>query len=223
MGSAAVMLIFGVLINTEVFMSVYIQSDQGFSPTVAALTLLPGSVISASLCPFTGRVLDKHGPLGLAIVGFSVLVVAGTLASLVELSSPLGYSVLAFSLRSFGNGFALQNMQTWACNVLPDRLMTHGTAITNTMRQMGGGLINASLFALMGAATPALGEMGGIKLAFAVSTVAIALISRTGADLCRDAGEGAMASLVETAGAFGAVVVSLPLFGAVWELLSGMI
>ena len=48
-------------------------------------------------------------------------------------------------------------------------------------------------------------------------------VSRTGADLCRDAGEGAMASLVETAGAFGAVVVSLPLFGAVWELLSGMI
>ena len=176
MGSAAVMLIFGVLINTEVFMSVYIQSDQGFSPTVAALTLLPGSVISASLCPFTGRVLDKHGPLGLAIVGFSVLVVAGTLASLVELSSPLGYSVLAFSLRSFGNGFVLQNMQTWACNVLPDRLMTHGTAITNTMRQMGGGLINASLFALMGAATPVLGQMGGIKLAFAVSTVAIALM-----------------------------------------------
>ena len=54
-------------------------------------------------------------------------------------------------------------------------------------------------------------------------TVAIALGSRTGADLCRDGGEGAMASLVEAGGAFGAVVVSLPLFGAVWELLSGMI
>ena len=67
-------------------------------------------------------------------------------------------------------------MQTWACNVLPDHLMIHGTAITNTMRQMGGALINALLFALMGAATPALGEMGGIKLAFAVSTVAIALM-----------------------------------------------
>ena len=52
----------------------------------------------------------------------------------------------------------------------------HGTAITNTMRQMGGALINALLFALMGVATPALGEMGGIKLAFAVSTVAIALM-----------------------------------------------
>ena len=176
MGSVAVMLVFGVLINTEVFMSVYIQSDQGYSPTAAALTLLPGAVVSASLCPFTGRVLDKRGPFGLAIVGFSVLVVAGVLASLVELASPLGYSVFAFALRNFGNGFVLQNMQTWACNVLPDRLMTHGSAITNTMRQMGGALINASLFSLMGVATPALGQMGAIKLAFAVSTVAVAAL-----------------------------------------------
>lgn len=69
-------------------------------------------------------------------------------------------------------------------------------------------------------------QWGGVESALfepLFKTVAIALISRTGADLCRDAGEGAMASLVETAGAFGAVVVSLPLFGAVWELLSGMI
>ena len=155
-------------------MSIYIQSDQGYSPTVAALVLLPGAVVSAALCPFTGRVLDKHGPLGLSIVGFSVLVVSGVLASLVELSSPLGYSVLAFVLRNFGNGFVLQNLQTWACNVLPDRLMTHGTAITNTLRQMGGALINASLFSLMGVATPALGQMSGIKLAFSVATVVVA-------------------------------------------------
>ena len=69
-------------------------------------------------------------------------------------------------------------------------------------------------------------QWGGVESALFAplfKTVAIALISRTGADLCRDAGEGAMASLVETAGAFGAVIVSLPLFGAVWELLSGMI
>lgn len=69
-------------------------------------------------------------------------------------------------------------------------------------------------------------QWGGVESALFAplfKTVAIALISRTGADLCRDAGEGAMASLVEMAGAFGAVVVSLPLFGAVWELLSEMI
>ncbi len=54
-------------------------------------------------------------------------------------------------------------------------------------------------------------------------TVAIALVSRVGADLCRDTGESAMASLVDMAGAFGAIMVALPLFEAVWEILQTLI
>lgn len=64
--------------------------------------------------------------------------------------------------------------------------------------------------------------MGGLLpelFAPLLKTAAIALISRISSDLCRDAGENAMASLVETAGAFGAILVSLPLMEAVWEML----
>lgn len=56
-----------------------------------------------------------------------------------------------------------------------------------------------------------------------IKTVGIALLSRTGSELCRDAGEGAMASVLETAGAVAAVVVSLPLFRAAWELLGSLL
>ena len=56
-----------------------------------------------------------------------------------------------------------------------------------------------------------------------VKTVGIALVSRTGSDLCRDAGEGAMAGLVEIAGAFAALLVSLPLFRAAWQMLEGLL
>ncbi len=56
-----------------------------------------------------------------------------------------------------------------------------------------------------------------------VKTVGVALVSRTGSDLCRDAGEGAMASLVETAGAVIAILVSLPLFQAAWDMLRGLL
>ena len=52
-----------------------------------------------------------------------------------------------------------------------------------------------------------------------IKTVAIALVSRLGSDLCRDAGEGAMASMLEISGSFGAIIVSLPLFEAVWDML----
>ncbi len=50
-------------------------------------------------------------------------------------------------------------------------------------------------------------------------TVGIALVVRVGSGLCRDAGESALASLVETAGAVCALTVSLPLLRAVVELL----
>ena len=56
-----------------------------------------------------------------------------------------------------------------------------------------------------------------------MKTVGIALISRTGAELCRDTDQKAIASVVEAVGAFSAVVVSIPLLGAVWELLRGML
>ena len=56
-----------------------------------------------------------------------------------------------------------------------------------------------------------------------IKTVAIAMVSRIGSDLCRDAGESAMASVLEISGSFGAIVVSLPLFEAVWDMLQSVL
>ena len=69
-------------------------------------------------------------------------------------------------------------------------------------------------------------EWGGLStelFAPLLKTVGIALISRTGGALCRDAGEGAMAGLVEMAGAFAAILVALPLFRAAWQMLEGLL
>ena len=47
----------------------------------------------------------------------------------------------------------------------------------------------------------------------------IALVVKVGSGLCRDAGESALASVVETAGAVCALLVALPLLRAVLSLL----
>ena len=49
--------------------------------------------------------------------------------------------------------------------------------------------------------------------------VGIALVVNVGSNLCRDAGESALASVVETAGAVCALLVALPLLRAVLSLL----
>ena len=50
-------------------------------------------------------------------------------------------------------------------------------------------------------------------------TMGIALVVRVGSSLCRDAGESALASAVETAGAVCALIVSLPLLRSALSLL----
>ncbi len=71
-----------------------------------------------------------------------------------------------------------------------------------------------------------LAAAGGLPpelLAPLVKTLGIALVSRLGTEICRDAGQGAMAAVLETTGAFGAVLVSLPLVRAAWELLRSLV
>ena len=50
-------------------------------------------------------------------------------------------------------------------------------------------------------------------------TAAIALVVRAGGGLCRDAGESALAAVLETAGTVCALLAALPLMEAVLELL----
>ena len=177
LGALATLVVFGVLINVETFTCLYVQDDQGFSPTQAGLVLLPSTIVAAVISPFTGRVLDRRGPLPLAVAGYAVLAVSGVMHTLVGADSPLAYSVVAFALRGVGNACILQHLQTWAVNSLPAGLMTHGTAIANTLRQVGGALMNSLFFGLMGAcqATGA-SELAGIKLSFGLSTLLVGVV-----------------------------------------------
>lgn len=53
--------------------------------------------------------------------------------------------------------------------------------------------------------------------------VGIAMVVKVGGGLCRDAGESALASVLELAGTVCALLVSLPLMGAVLELLEELL
>ena len=56
-----------------------------------------------------------------------------------------------------------------------------------------------------------------------VKMIAIAIMTKIGSDICRDAGESAFGNLVETAGALTAILLSMPLFSAAWELLQELL
>ena len=67
-----------------------------------------------------------------------------------------------------------------------------------------------------------LGEQSGVSRQLfepLYKTVGIAFVVKLGGELCRDAGESAMAAVVESAGAVCALLVALPLLRAVLSLI----
>lgn len=98
------------------------------------------------------------------------------------------------------------------------------------------GLTVGVMAALGLAALEAAGEVRGLLALFTEKTdidesyltltmkcVALAVIVRLGGDLCRDAGQSALASLIELTGTLSAAVLALPLLRAlletVWSVL----
>ena len=56
-----------------------------------------------------------------------------------------------------------------------------------------------------------------------LKTLGIVVLCRIAAAVCRDAGQSAMAALVELGGALSAVAVAAPLLRSVWELLTSLL
>ena len=71
-----------------------------------------------------------------------------------------------------------------------------------------------------------LSKMGGVETAAAASVIRVAgivVVTRIGADFCRDAKESGLATVVETAGGLFALFAVIPLMTAVLELLSELL
>ena len=54
-------------------------------------------------------------------------------------------------------------------------------------------------------------------------TVGIGILTRLAADICKDAGQQAIASTVELAGTVAALYIALPLMQSVFELIGGLL
>ena len=89
-----------------------------------------------------------------------------------------------------------------------------------------------AVLAMSAAAAPALGEaarlIGGYTalestyLSPVLKCVALGILARLAADLCRDAGQSGAAGAVELCGALAALLAALPLVNAFLTMLGGM-
>lgn len=138
-----------VMYADMMLLPLYLQNARGFTAMESGLLLLPGAVIMGALMPVTGKLFDRFGAKWLAIIGLTITIL--TTLSFVNLtdSTSYGYLMLMSTGRRIGMALLLMPIQTLGLNQLPTRLNSHGTAISNTVRQVAGAVGTSLLVTVM--------------------------------------------------------------------------
>lgn len=128
----------------------YAQAVLGFTPTQAALLMVPMAVLSGVLAPFVGRLTDRVHPRFLA--GPGIFLISGSLIWLSRIMVPdtsVWLLLVPMTLLGLGNAFMWAPLGSSATRNLPMDRAGAGAGVYNTTRQVGSVLGAAAIAAVM--------------------------------------------------------------------------
>ncbi|MFG6149687.1 MDR family MFS transporter [Halobacillus sp. B23F22_1] len=137
------------LIGAETLIPLYMQNMRDFTALESGLVLLPGALISGLMSPITGRIFDRIGARSLAIVGLTIMTGSSLALGLLDTETSLTYLMIAYAIRMFGLSMVMMPVTTAGLNELPPKLIPHGAAMNNTMRQIAASVGTAILVTVM--------------------------------------------------------------------------
>lgn len=143
------MIVMMSLYGGMILLPIYLQNLRGFSALDSGLLMLPGALVMGALGPIAGKLLDTIGIKPLAIFGIGVMTYATWELTKLNMDTPYLSIMGIYVLRSFGMAFIMMPIMTAGMNALPARLISHGNAFVNTMRQLAGSIGTAILVTVM--------------------------------------------------------------------------
>ncbi|HLR63660.1 MAG TPA: MDR family MFS transporter [Lentibacillus sp.] len=169
------MVVFIAMIGAATVLPILMQNYLGFSALESGLALMPGAAIMGIMSPITGRLFDRFGAKYLAIIGLTIVTVTTFMLAVLTTETTFAYIATVNAVRMFGVAMVMMPITTAGLNELPNKMMPHGTAMNNTMRQVAGAVGTALLVTVMSnAAIPEEGRQGlvhGSNVSFVVAGV----------------------------------------------------
>ncbi len=135
---AVVAMVPGILIGLGVLNPLYLQEVLGCSATISGLATLPGASLGAVSGLLAGRIFDRRGVRGVAVIGSSALAIGAIGMCFLGASSALTWFVASYAIACVGMQLIATPLNTWGVNSLDNELVQHATAATNTINQVGG-------------------------------------------------------------------------------------
>ncbi|VDG99002.1 Multidrug resistance protein B [Lysinibacillus sphaericus] len=166
------MIVFASMIATTIILPLFMQNLLGFNALHSGLMLLPGALVMGVMNPVTGTLFDKYGAKWLLRTGFAILTVTTFLFANLSQDTTFTYLAVLNAIRMVGIAMVMMPSTTLGLNQLPNHLISHGTAMNNTFRQISGAIGTAVLVTITITAASGdsvAGEIHGVNIAFLVA------------------------------------------------------
>ncbi|TMW73321.1 MDR family MFS transporter [Alteribacter natronophilus] len=128
------------LIGLETLIPLYMHNMRGFTAVEAGIVLLPGALITGFMAPITGRIFDRYGARVLAIPGLIIMTISTFAFLFIDTSTSILYLTVMYAIRMFGFSMVMMPVNTAGLNQIPKKLIPHGSAVTNTVRQVSASI-----------------------------------------------------------------------------------
>ncbi|MDN3017195.1 DHA2 family efflux MFS transporter permease subunit [Paenibacillus sp. BSR1-1] len=139
------MAMFGAMI----LLPIYLQNIRGYTALQSGLLMLPGAIVMGIMSPISGALFDKIGARWLAVTGLAITVLTTWGFTSLSMTTSYGHILFLYVMRMFGMSFIMMTVMTEGLNQLPRHLGAHGTAASNTARQVAGSIGTAFLVTVM--------------------------------------------------------------------------
>jgi predicted MFS family arabinose efflux permease len=153
-GANTVMLLIGLaMFGVFFYVSLYLQQILGYSPIQTGASFLPWTLLIIVIAPQAGRLSDKIGPRWIVTSGMALVAASLFLFSRMGLNETFWGLLPAMILGGVGMSLSMAPTTATAMGSVPREKAGVGSAVLNSMRQVGGSLGIALIGAIVLAAT----------------------------------------------------------------------
>ncbi|MGB2570608.1 MFS transporter [Micromonospora citrea] len=148
---AIVGLVFFAAMGVLFFSSFYLQLVRGYSPLETGLLFLPFAGAQLVFAPRSAAMVRRYGGRAVAVVGLALTSVALGALAVVGETTPIWVVLLFFFLQGAGMANIMPPATESIMSALPREKAGVGSAVSNTIRQVGGALGVAVLGSVLSA------------------------------------------------------------------------
>ncbi len=148
--SNIILVIFSLgMFGSTFLLPVYLQNSLGYTALQAGSVFLPVGIIQGITAPISGKITDKISPKLPLFVGVILFSLSFYMNANLSWLTERHYIMLALYLRGLAMGLMFTALTTVSLLEIPREKMAQASAITNSIRQLGGSLGVALLATLL--------------------------------------------------------------------------